>query len=194
VTIRRREEGHQLRVPLSEQDWVRGPADAPVTLVEYGDYECPACQYAHGEVEKLLEAEGHNVRFVFRHFPLMTTHPQAMAAALAVEAAGRQGKFWEMHHKLFESRGQLDHEHIRGYAAELGLELDNFARDIKSKEIEVQIRQHRLEGARSGVNGTPTFFVNGSRYDGDITYEALSSAVQTAINGEHHGDRVAKRE
>lgn len=180
MTIGRREEGHQLRVPVSEQDWVRGPADAPVTLVEYGDYECPACQYAYGEVEKLLEAEGHNVRFVFRHFPLMAVHPQAMAAALAAEAAGHQGEFWEMHRKLFESRGQLDHAQIRTYAAELGLELDEFARDIKNKGIESRIRQQRLEGARSGVNGTPTFFINEYRYDGDVTYDVLSAAVRPA--------------
>ena len=180
MTVRRREESHQLRVPVSAQDWVRGPADAPVTLVEYGDYECPACQYAHGEVEKLLEAEGHNVRFVFRHFPLMTIHPQAMVAALAVEAAGRQGKFWQMHAKLFESRGQLDDQHIRQYAAELELDLDKFAHDIQSEGIEAHIRQQRLEGARSGVNGTPTFFVNGSRYDADFTHEALSAAVRAA--------------
>jgi len=183
MTIRRREEVHELRVPVSEQDWTWGPADAPVTIVEYGDYECPACQYTHGEVQKFLEADGHSVQFVFRHFPLTTVHPRAMPAALAAEASGRQGKFWEMHRKLFEGRGQLDHERIRGYATELGLGLDRFARDIKSKGIEAQIRQQRLEGARSGVNGTPTLFVNGSRYDGDMTCEALSAAVQTAIKG-----------
>jgi len=180
MTIRKRDEVHKLGIPASEEDWTRGPAEAPVTIVEYGDYQCPACQRAYVEVEKLLTAEVGNVKFVFRHFPLMSAHPQAMAAALAAEAAGRQGKFWEMHRKLFESRGQLDHEHIRSYAAELGLELDKFARDIKSKEIEAHIRQQRLEGARSGVNGTPTFFVNASRDDGDFTYEALSAAVRAA--------------
>lgn len=155
----------------------------PVTIVEYGDYQCPACQRAYVEVEKLLTAEGPNARFVFRHFPLMTTHPRAMAAALAAEAAGRQGKFWQMHAKLFESHEQLDDQHIQQYAAELALDLDKFARDIQSEGIEAHIRQQRLAGARSGVNGTPTFFINGYRYDGDFTYEALSAAVQTAING-----------
>ena len=149
-------------------------------IVEYGDYECPVCRSAYPQVERLLEAEAGNVQFVFRHFPLMSTHPQAMAAALAAEAAGRQGKFWQMHAKLFASRGQLADQHIRQYAAELELDLDKFARDIQSKEIEAHIRQQRLEGARSGVNGTPTFFVNGSRYDGDLTYEALSAAVRAA--------------
>ncbi len=179
--IRKREEVHQLRVPVSQEDWGRGPADASVTLVEYGDYECPACQRAYVEVEKLLTAERGNVKFVYRHFPLMSTHPQAMAAALAAEASGRQGKFWEMHSKLYESRGQIGDERIRGYAQELRLDMDRFAQDIKSKEIEANIRQERLAGARSGVNGTPTFFVKGSRYDGDFTYEALSTAVQTFV-------------
>ena len=180
MTIRKRDEVHKLGIPASEEDWIRGPAEAPVTIVEYGDYQCPACQRAYVEVEKLLTAEGGNVKFVFRHFPLMSTHPQAMAAALAAEAAGRQGKFWQMHAKLFESGGQLDDQHIRQYAAELELDLGKFARDIQSKETEAQIRQQRLEGARSGANGTPTFFVNGARYDGDFTYEALSAVVQAA--------------
>jgi len=180
VTVPKRDEVHKLGVPVSEEDWTRGAAEAPVTIVEYGDYQCPACQRAYVEVEKLLTAEGGNVEFAFRHFPLMSTHPQAMAAALAAEAAGRQGKFWQMHAKLFESRGQLADEHIQQYAAELELDLDKFARDIQSEGIDAHIRQQRLAGARSGANGTPTFFVNGSRYDGDFTYEALSAVVQAA--------------
>ncbi len=178
MTIRKRDGVHRLGVPVSEEDWTRGPAEAPVTIVEYGDYQCPACQRAYVEAEKLLAAEEGNVKFVFRHFPLMSTHPQAMAAALAAEAAGRQDKFWQMHARLFESRGELDDQHIGQYAAELELDLYKFARDIQSEEIEAHIRQQRLEGARSGVNGTPTFFINGSRYDGDFTYEALSAAVR----------------
>ena len=180
MTIRKRDEVHKLGVPVSEEDWTRGPAGAPVIIVEYGDYECPACQFAYAQVEKLLEAEAGNVKFVFRHFPLMSIHPQAMAAALAAEAAGRQSKFWQMHAKLFESRGELDDQHIGQYGVELELDLDKFARDIQSEGIEAHIRQQRLEGARSGVNGTHTFFVNGSRYDGDFTYEALSAVVWAA--------------
>ena len=180
MTIRKRDEVHKLGVPVSKEDWTRGAAGAPVIIVEYGDYECPACQSAYAQVERLLEAEGGNVKFVFRHFPLMSTHPQAMAAALAAEAAGRQSKFCQMHAKLFESRGELDDQHIGQYAVELELDLDKFARDIQSEEIEAHIRQQRLEGARSGVNGTPTFFVNGSRYDGDLIYEALSAAVRAS--------------
>ncbi len=178
--IRKREEVHQLRVPVSEEDWGRGRAGAPVTIVEYGDYECPACQRAYVEVEKLLTTERGNVKFVYRHFPLMRIHPQALGAALSADAAGHQDKFWEMHSKLYESRSQLGDERIRAYAQELRLDMDRFARDIKSKEIEAHIRQQRLEGARSGVNGTPTFFVNGTRYDGDFTHEALAAAVRAA--------------
>jgi len=110
----------------------------------------------------------------------MRIHPQALGAALSADAAGRQAKFWEMHSKLYESRGQLGDERIRAYSRELRLDMDRFARDIKSKDFEAHIRQQRLEGARSGVNGTPTFFVNGSRYDGAFTYEALSAAVGAA--------------
>jgi protein-disulfide isomerase len=180
VTVRKRDDVHQLAVPVSEEDWIRGPDEAPVTIVEYGDYQCPFCQRAHGDIERLLAAQAGHVRFVFRHFPLMSAHPQAMAAAVAAEAAGRQGSFWQMHAKLFGSHGHLDDQRIREYAADLELDLDKFARDVESEEIESHIRRQRLAGARSGVNGTPTFFVNGLRYDGDPTYGGLSAAVTTA--------------
>ena len=182
VSIWKGDEGHKLAVAASEEDRTRGPTDAPVTVVEYGDYQCPACQLAYGEVEKLLEAQGGDVLFVFRHFPLTSVHQRAMAAALAAEAAGDQGKFWQMHARLFEGRGQLDDQQIQEYAAELELDSDKFAQDVQSDEAASRIRQQRLDGARSGVNGTPTFFINGYRHEGAPTYEALSAAVAAAAN------------
>ena len=179
--MRKRDEVHELRVPPSAEDHVRGPADAPVTIVEYGDYECKDCRRAHSEVEGLMAADEGNVKLVFRHFPLMSLHPNAMAAALAAEAAGRQDKFWQMHARLFEGGKQLDEQRIQQYATELGLDPEAFDRDVNSKEVEAHIRQQRLQGARTGVNGTPTFFINGLRYAGDFTTRALSAAVQAAM-------------
>ena len=171
---------HRLRVPVSEADWVRGPADAPVSLAEYGDYQCPHCQRAYYEVEKLLGAQGPQVKFSFRHLPITSVHPRAMPAAIAADAAGRQGKFWEMHRKLYESQGSLEEGDIARYAQEIGLDLEQFARDREDPEIEKHILQQRLEGVRSGANGTPTFFINGERYDGEFSFEGLSAAVEAA--------------
>jgi protein-disulfide isomerase len=173
--------GHRLRQPVGDEDHVRGPTEAPVTLVEYGDYQCPTCQAAHQEVEQLLGVHGGQVRFVFRHFPLMSMHERALPAAMAAEAAGRQGKFWEMHGKLFESRGQLADADLRDYANDIGLDLARFDADRTDEQIERAIREQRLQGARSGVNGTPTFFVNGDRHDGRPSFEALAEAVREAM-------------
>lgn len=164
-------------VPVSDADWLRGPGDAPVTLVEYGDYECPHCQRAYPIVEELLAAEGARVRLVFRHFPLTSTHPRAVPAAMAAEAAGRQRKFWEMNALLFEAKGKLADEDLLRYARQLGLEMAQFDTDRRDDALEERIRSGRLAGLRSGVNGTPTFFINGERYDGEVTVEALRAAV-----------------
>lgn len=172
--------GHRLRQPVGDEDHVRGPTEAPVTLVEYGDYQCPSCQAAHQEVEQLLGVHGDQVRFVFRHFPLMSVHEHALPAATAAEAAGRQGKFWEMHSKLFESRGQLADADLRDYANDIGLDLAQFNADRTDEQIERAIREQRLQGARSGVNGTPTFFLNGERHDAAWSYEALLLAIDEA--------------
>jgi protein-disulfide isomerase len=175
-----RERGHRLIDAVSDADWTRGPADAPVTLVEYADYECPYCWDAHPIVETLLAADGDRVRFAFRHFPLISAHPRALPAAMAAEAAGTQGKFWQMHALLFEGRGRLADDDLRGYARQLGLDLQRFDRDRNDPAVEGRIRRGRIIGARSGVNGTPTFFINGERYGGAVTVEALQAAVRQA--------------
>ena len=160
-----------LTPPVSAQDHIAGPANAPVTLVEYGDYECPYCGMAHPVVQNAQRELGNQLRFVFRHFPLAEAHPHARLAAQAAEAAGAQGKFWEMHNALFEHQQALDAEDIIGYAKSLGLDLVRFTQDLKAGTYAKRVRDDFRSGVRSGVNGTPTFFVNGARYDGSWANE-----------------------
>jgi protein-disulfide isomerase len=171
---------HRLRVPVGPEDWVRGRTDAPVTMVEYLDFQCPHCQAAFPEVEETIWQAGEKLRYVARHFPLSSVHLQAQAAACAAEAAGKQGKFWEMYRKLFESHGQLNDANIQKYAQELGLDMARFIQDAKSEDTLTRIRLMKMAGARSGVNGTPTFFINGLRYDGEPSAEDLLAAINQA--------------
>jgi protein-disulfide isomerase len=156
----------QLTPPVSAQDHAAGPADAPVTLVEYGDYECPYCGMAYPVVKAVQRALGNQLRFVFRNFPLAEAHPHARLAAEAAEAAGAQGRFWEMHDVLFENQSALEPADIVGYAQSVGLDLTRFEQDIEAGTYTKKVRDDFRSGVRSGVNGTPTFFVNGERYDG----------------------------
>ena len=173
-----------LRTPVTDDDWSLGPKDAPVEIVEYADYGCTECFYAAAAVEKLLEIEGDRVRLIFRHFPIMTKHPSALAQAKAAEAAGAQGKFWEMHHRLFSILGPVTDEQIMQFATDLGLDLERFKKDMASRRIEKKIRAQRLAGARSGVNGTPRFFFNGIMLQAPGTYEWLKAA--TDHFAQHH--------
>jgi protein-disulfide isomerase len=157
----------QLTPPVSDRDHINGPDDAPVTLVEYGDYECPYCGMAYPVVKSAQRALGDQLRFVFRNFPLAEAHPHARIAAQAAEAAGAQGKFWEMHDMLFEHQKALETEELASYADSLGLDSVRFLRELQAGVHEKRVREDFRSGVRSGVNGTPTFFVNGSRYDGD---------------------------
>jgi protein-disulfide isomerase len=145
---------------------VQGDPHARIELVEYGDYECPYCGQAYLSVKAVQEALGDDLKFVFRNFPLAQVHPRALPAAQAAEAAALQGKFWEMHDILFEHQDMLESAHLFRDAELLGLDLDRFARDFESQAVADKIRADFLSGARSGVNGTPTFFVNGERYEG----------------------------
>ena len=155
-----------LTPPVSEADHAAGPDDAPVTLVEYGDYECPYCGMAQPIVKKAEEDLGSKLRFVFRNFPLAEAHPHARLAAQAAEAAGAQGKFWEMHDTLFEHQDALDVEDLLAYAESLGLDTAKFERDLEAPAYVKRVRDDFRSGVKSGVNGTPTFFMNGARYDG----------------------------
>jgi protein-disulfide isomerase len=158
--------GSQLTPPVSAEDHAAGPDDAPVTLVEYGDYECPYCGMAHPIVKRAQQELGNQLRFVFRNFPLAEAHPHARLAAQAAEAAGAQGKFWEMHDMLFENQDALEVQDLVGYAESIGLDTVRFVRDLEAGTFEKRVRDDFRSGVKSGVNGTPTFFINGARYDG----------------------------
>jgi len=169
-----------LTQPVSAQDHAEGPADAPLTLVEYGDYQCPYCGAAYPVVKRLQKTLGKKLRFVFRNFPLTQAHPYALTAAQAAEAAALQGKFWEMHDLLFEEQALLKPEIIHSWGKRIGLDLKQFEDDIKESVVEKRIKEDRQSGIRSGVNGTPTFFINGKRYDGPPDYNSLLAALELA--------------
>jgi len=171
----------ELVLPVSEdRDHVQGPGSAPVTLVEYGDYECPYCGAAYPIVKELQARVGDELRFVFRNFPISTSHPHAEQAAEAAEAAAAQGRFWEMHDHLYEHQGRLEDDDLRGYAAELGLDVDRFSAELARHAHADRVREDFMSGVRSGVNGTPTFYVNGVRHDGSYELESLLDAVRRA--------------
>ena len=168
--------------PVGTRDHARGPEDAPVTLLKYGDYECPYCGEAHPMLKELQERVGRQVRFVFRHFPLDSAHPRARRAAQAAEAAASQGRFWEMHDLLYERQGELGEEDLMRYAAELGLDLRRFEEDLANDNHAWRIEEDRLGGDRAGVRGTPTLFVNGVRYTGPMDLDGLLAAVEEATS------------
>jgi protein-disulfide isomerase len=148
--------------------------------VEYGDYECPFCGRAYYVLKDLEQRAGNLVRFVFRNFPLTTMHPHAERAAEAAEAAAAQGRFWEMHDRLFENQQSLEAEDLQRYGATVGLDIPQFVRDLQEGRYLSRIREDFLSGARSGVNGTPTFFINGARHDGPWDFVSLMTAIEDA--------------
>lgn len=156
----------QLTPPVDESDHRRGPQDAPVTLVEYGDYECPSCLMAYPIIKEVQEQMGDRLQFVFRNFPLKEAHPHAAHAAEIAEAAADQGKFWEMHDILYENQEALDDESLLEYAEAIGLDVERVMRALEGREYARRVREDFRSGVKSGVNGTPTFFINGERYDG----------------------------
>jgi protein-disulfide isomerase len=178
-----------LMPPVSDDDHAAGPANAPITLVEYGDFQCPHCARAHPRVTALQQRFGDRLRFVFRNFPLAEVHPDAFHAAEAAESvaasAGNEA-FWKMHHLLFEHQQDdfdaLDDAHLARYATEAGADGESVLRDLDGDAFEEKVRAHFMSGVRSGVNGTPTFFVNGVRYDGDWSNVAAFAAdLESAI-------------
>ncbi len=172
----------RLTPPVSARDHVSGPNDAPVTLVEYGDYECPHCGRAYPIVKAAQSALGGQLRFVFRNFPLAEAHPHARLAAQAAEAAAAQGRFREMHDMLFDHQDALENEDLIGYARSLGLDAVRFGRELETGTYDKRVRDDFRSGVRSGVNGTPTFFVNGDRYDGPWgNEEAFISALRETV-------------
>jgi protein-disulfide isomerase len=169
-----------LTLPVSNRDHIQGPPTARVTLLEYGDYQCPYCLQAYPIMLDIQQHLGDSMRLVYRNFPITTAHPDAQQAAEAAEAAGAQGKFWQMHDYLFEHQSRLDDVALLSYAADLGLNLDRFARDLQTHAFAGRVREDFLSGVRSGVNGTPTFFINGLRHDGAWDLETLTGAILSA--------------
>jgi protein-disulfide isomerase len=170
----------RLSVPVSKRDHFRGPFNAPGTLLEYGDYECPACGAAHPLTKAIQMAMEKQLRFVFRNFPLANVHPHSEHAAEAAEAAGAQGSFWEMHDTLFENQTALEDEDLARYAAALGLDVGRFVNELISGVYKLRVREDFRSGIRSGVNGTPTFFINDIRYDGPRDLETMVEALSEA--------------
>ncbi|HEV8194058.1 MAG TPA: thioredoxin domain-containing protein [Ktedonobacterales bacterium] len=179
----------EFTVPVTERDHIQGNPNAPVTLLEYGDYECPYCGAAYPNVKLVQQRMGERLRFVFRNFPLAQIHPHAEHAAEAAEAAGEQGKFWEMHDTLYEHQSALDDIDLIQYAADLDLDIPRFEEGLTTHTYAARVREDFLSGIRSGVNGTPTFFINGRRHDGSYDAETLQSALEAAI--EHGGVKRA---
>jgi protein-disulfide isomerase len=170
--------GHiPLTLPDPERDHISGSPDGSIKLLEYGDYECPFCAEANAVVKEIQRRLGDELLFAFRNFPLTNVHPYAEHAAEAAEAAGDQGNFWGMHDILFENQSALDDEDLAAYAGELNLDAQRLVREVTSIVYAPRIREDFKAGVRGGVNGTPTFFINGERYNGDLNLKYLLNAL-----------------
>lgn len=173
----RREDRAQLILPVGPRDHATRPEDAPLTLVEYGDFQCPHCGKAYPIVKAVQRKLGPQLRLVYRHFPLTRIHPDAEHAAEAAEAAGAQRAFWPMHDRLFERQFALDDDSLIEYARELGLDAERIRGELDAGTHANRVREDFMSGVKSGVNGTPTFFINGVRYDGRWDVEPLLAAL-----------------
>jgi protein-disulfide isomerase len=171
----------ELTLPVSPADHVIGPAHAVVTVVEYGDFECPNCKQAAPAVKLLLDRFTGRIRFIFRHFPLEEVHPHALQAAETAESAGAQSKFWPMHDLLFDNQQHLKSNQLRAYAEQLQLDLGGYAADMKDHAYLQRIREHMQSGRDSGVRSTPAFFVERKIRDVSFGMDALFQAVETAL-------------
>ena len=165
---------------VSARDHMDGNDDAPVTLVEYADYQCPYCGAAYPVIKRLQKSLRKKLRFVFRNFPLTESHPYALVAAQAAEAAALQGKFWEMHNMIFENQEALDPEILPVWADKIGLDVNQFVKAVNEGKVTKRIEEDYAGGEESGVDGTPSFFINGTRYDGEDDYDSLHAALLDA--------------
>jgi protein-disulfide isomerase len=166
---------------ITQDDWILGKADSPVMILEYGDFECPYCAMARPILQGLVTEHPDTIHLVFRHFPIATTHPHALIAAEAAEAAGAQGKFWEMHDLLFTHQNRLVFDDLRIYADKLGLDMARFDREMMTHRYEDEVQKDFHSGIQDGANGTPSIFINGLRYDGPRERSSILSAIRTQI-------------
>jgi protein-disulfide isomerase len=171
----------RLTVPIGERDHAQGSPNAAVTMVEYGDYQCPFCRAAQASVKLVGRTLGDDLLFAFRHFPLAQIHPYALKAAEAAEAAGAQGRFWDMHELLFENQEHLSVPYLLKYAELLSLDLGRFADELQGGTHASRVREDFMSGIRSGVNGTPTFFINGVRHNGGYDPASLLDAINAEL-------------
>jgi len=169
------------RTSITADDWILGVPAAPVTLLEYGDFECPYCAMARPALEGLVAEYPDTIRLVFRHFPLTTVHPHAFLAAEAAEAAGAQDEFWAMHDVLFTHQQQLAYEHLRWYAEQIGLDVMRFEQEMKAHLYQSEVKQDFRRGVEDGVNGTPTIFINRRRYDGPRDRASMLAAIAALV-------------
>jgi len=166
--------------PDPKRDHVQGPIEAPIALLEYGDFECPVCGEVYPVIKAIQERLGDDLCFAYRNFPLTNVHPHAEQAAEAAEAAGAQGRFWEMHDMLFENQDALEDDDLVRYAEALGLDAAQLIGEVLAGTYEARVREDFKYGVRGGVNGTPSFFINGTRYDGARGLEPLLEALREA--------------
>jgi protein-disulfide isomerase len=164
-----------------ERDHIRGPIEAPLTLVEYGDFECPYCGQAEPVLRELARDFGSDLRFVFRHLPLVDVHEHAQLAAEAAEAAGAQGRFWELHDRLMAHQDTLDLDALRAHATELGLDVARFVEEIESRRYSLEVERDVERADLGGVTGTPTFFINGRRHHGAFDLASLTAALRREL-------------
>jgi protein-disulfide isomerase len=165
---------------VTEKDHIQGNSDAPITLVEYGDYECPHCGRAHLILKRIQHRFGDQIRLVFRNFPLKQMHPMAEPAAETAEFAATQGKFWETHDAIFENQKSLSPEFLFELAERVGVSAEGLREALQTEAFVARVRHDFLSGVRSGVNGTPTFFINGQRHDASYEYDDLVAGIENA--------------
>jgi protein-disulfide isomerase len=172
-----------LTVPVNQTDHVLGPAAARITLVEYGDFECPSCFQAYPAIGILLKHFEGRMRFVYRHFPLREVHPHAELAAEAAEAAGAQGKFWEMYALLFEHQSHLKAKSLREYAEKLELDMARYDFEMRDHVYLQRVQEHIAGGTNSGIRATPAFYVNGAMHDASFGVARLQEAIEEVLRG-----------
>lgn len=183
----------KLKVPVRSIDHHLGALKSPIHLVEYGDFECPHCAAAMPIADQICQDFKSQLCYVYRHFPLSQIHPHSVMASVASEAADQQSKFWQMHHGLFLNQDLLSYELIMELVQSLDMNIDQFQRDMEQSDLQERVQKDFMGGIRSGVNGTPTFFINGIRLDRPATYDNLRGAIEVNLGRPRGGYEESHR-